>query len=336
MLLLVLRDLQFRRSRVALTISLMALVMTLLFLMSGLVEQFNSEPHLATDSAGGELNWVVSTGTGGPFTSPKPVDAGQFAYVAGEPILVAPSALGDTQVRLVARSYSFLDEPVLTQGRYPRGSGEVVTDETAGFTVGERTTLGGIDAVVVGLTRDTTVLAGVPLAFVTLEFGQQVAVGGQDFIIAKLTSRSPRVTEGLKVLSPQQIGGDALVPLDGAIASVSLIKALLWLIAAIIIAAIIYISALERARDFAVLKAVGGRTVDLGASLLIQSLIMALIAVLAAGLLQALIAPGFPLKVRVPSSSWITIAIGAAAASIVAATAGVLRVKSISPAEAFG
>ena len=336
MLLLILRDLQFRRWRVGLTIILMAIVMMLLFLMSGLVEQFNTEPYEAADRAGGDLNWVVSTGTGGPFTSPKPIDSALLSDVPGEPILVAPSALGDAQVRMVARDYSFLNEPVLTQGRYPESNGEVVTDSTAGFAVGDRTTLGGIDAVIVGLTDDSTVLAGVPLTFVTLEFGQEVAVGGQDLLLAKLTSRTPRVGEGLKLLTPQQIGDDALVPLDGAIASVALIKALLWLITVIIIAAIIYITALERTRDFAVLKAVGGRTPDLGASLLIQGLLMTLIAVLIAGVLQSFIAPSFPLKVRVPSSAWITIAGGASIAAILAGAAGVLRVKSTSPAEAFG
>lgn len=336
MLLLILRDLQFRRWRVSLTIGLMAIVLTLLFLMSGLVEQFNAEPYLAADRAGGELNWVVSTGTGGPFTSPKPIDAEQLALVAGEPVLVAPSALGDTQVRMVARDYSFLDQPGLTQGRYPKVRGEVVTDETAGFTLGERTTLGGIEAVIVGLTQDSTVLAGVPIAFVTLDFGQQVAVGGQDLVLAKLTDETLAVGDGLKVLSPEQVGDDALVPLDGAIASVSLIKALLWLITIIIIAAITYISALERTRDFAVLKAVGGRTKDLGASLLIQGLVMTLVAVLIAGVLQSVIAPRFPLAVRVPQGAWITIAIGASIAASLAGAAGVLRVKSTSPVEAFG
>lgn len=336
MLLLILRDLQFRRGRVGLTVALMAIVLTLLFLMSGLVEQFNAEPYLAADRAGGELNWVVSTGTGGPFTSPKPIPAAQLDHVAGESVLVASSALGSVQVRMVARSYSFLDEPVLREGRHPVSAGEVVVDETAGFVVGQVTTLGGLDVVIVGLAEDSTVLAGVPIAFATLDFGQAVAVGGEDMIVAKLTPQSAAVGEGLKVLSPEDIGDDALVPLDGAISSVALIKALLWLISVIIIAAIIYITAIERTRDFAVLKAVGGRTVHLGASLLIQGVLMVLTAVLIAGVLQLLIAPNFPLRVRVPSSAWVSIAVGALVAAIVAGTAGVSRVRATSPTEAFG
>ena len=337
MLLLIFRDLQFRRMRVGFTIVLMSVVMTLLFLMSGLVEQFNSEPYAAADRAGGSLNWVVSSGTGGPFTSPKPIAAQQLARVPGEPILVAPSALGDTQVRMVARSYEFIDEPVLIQGRYPRLAGEVVVDETAGFAIGESTTLGGSKAVIVGLTTDSTVLAGVPIAFVTLKFGQQVVVGGQDMLLAKLTSHTgPVADQNLKVLTPTQVGDDALIPLDGAIASVALIKALLWLITVIVIAAIVYVTALERTRDFAVLKAVGGRTSDLGASLVIQGLVMTLIAVVIAGVLQTFIAPSFPLKVLVPSGAWASIAGGASVAALLAGALGALRVKSTPPTEAFG
>lgn len=335
MLLLILRDLQYRRWRVGLTIILMGIVMTLLFIMTGLVEQFNAEPYMATERAGGDMNWVVDQGTGGPFTSPKPVAAERFAEVPGEPILVAPSAIDGSQVRLVARAYDTILEPGLVEGRYPSGPGDVVIDESAGLSVGQNVALGGQPATIVGLTRDATVLAGVPIAFVTLGFGQSVAVNGQDLLLAKLTDQTPEVDSALKVLSPTQIGDDALVPLDGAIASVTLIKVLLWLITVIIIAAIIYITALERTRDFAVLKAVGGRTPSLGGSLLAQGLVMTLLAVVIAGLLQLAIAPSFPLKVRVPSSAWITIGGGAALAALLAGGAGVMRVRSTSPAEAF-
>lgn len=336
MLLLILRDLQYRRWRVGLTIVLMAIVMTLLFIMSGLVNQFNTEPSEATLRAAGDLNWIVAEGTGGPFTSPRPIDTQAFADVPGEPILVAPSAVNGFRVSLVARSFEQLDEPTISEGRYPQTSGEVLIDETAGFEVGQTITVGGLPATVVGLTSDATILAGVPLTFVTLDFGQEAAAGGRDLLLAKLTDQSPALPDGLKMLTRQQVIDDTLLPLDGAVASVTLVRALLWLITVIIIAAIIYITALERTRDFAVLKAVGGRTADLGTSLLAQGVIMTLIAVALAGILQAFIAPSFPLKVRVPQSAWLTIGGGAAFAALVAGAAGVWRVKTTSPAEAFG
>jgi len=336
MLLLAFRDLQYRRSRVGLTIVLMAIVMTLLFIMSGLINQFSTEPSVATLRAASRLNWVVAEGTGGPFTSPRPVDAQAFADIEGEPVLVAPSSVDGLRVALVGRSYEHLSQPVLSDGRYPQTGGEVVIDATAGYSVGQQIAVGGLSATVVGLTRDATILAGVPLTFVTLDFAQQAAAGGRDLLLAKLTYRSPRLPDGLKLLTTEDVAADTLLPLDGAIASVSLVRALLWLITLIIIAAVIYITALERTQEFAVLKAVGGRTTNLGAALLTQGVAMALIAVGLAGLLQAVIAPSFPLKVRVPHSAWYTLGGGATLAALLAGAAGVARVRSTSPQEAFG
>ena len=315
---------------------LMAIVMTLLFIMAGLVTQFNAEPGLATTAAAGDKNWVVAQGTGGPFTSPQPVPSAVFDQIEGEPILVAPGSMSDLRVVMVGRDFSTASHPVLRAGSYPRADGEVLIDESSGFAIGDSVMFGTEPATIVGLTEDATVLAGVPLAFMTMEFQQDVALGGQDFTLAKLTDGTPSLPDGLKLLSFESVEAATLLPLDGAIASVTLVQVLLWLITIIIIAAIIYITALERTRDFAVLKAVGGKTRDLSMSLLIQGLVMTLLAVAIAGVLQIFIAPSFPLKVRVPGSAWLTIAGGAAIAALAAGAAGVLKVRSTSPAEAFG
>jgi len=336
MLLLLLRDLQYRRWRVGLTITLMAIVMTLLFIMSGIVNQFNAEAGLATKQTAGNLNWVVTQGTGGPFTSPQPVTLERFAAVDGEPVLLAPSSIDDTRITLVGRAYTGNDTPDLLSGRYPTTAGEVLTDDTMGLSIGDAVNFGQVSGTVVGTTTDATILAGVPVTYVSLDFAQSIAVGGQDLIVAKLTSDTPAVPDDLKVMTGDDVAAVTLLPLDGAISSITLVQVLLWLITIIIIAAIIYITALERTRDFAVLKAVGGNTRDLGLSLLVQGIVMTLIAVLLAGILQTFIAPSFPLKVRVPSTAWFSIAGGAALAALVAGAAGVMKVRSTSPAEAFG
>ena len=68
MWLLTLRDLQYRRLRVLVVVLLAAVVMALLFLMTGLVNQFNREPYDATRAIGAQ-QWVLAAGTSGPFTS---------------------------------------------------------------------------------------------------------------------------------------------------------------------------------------------------------------------------------------------------------------------------
>ena len=68
--------------------------------------------------------------------------------------------------------------------------------------------------------------------------------------------------------SADDVAEDALGPLKDAIASVDLVRALLWLVTAVIIGAVVFLSALERQRDFAILRAMGTpkRTLLLGAS----------------------------------------------------------------------
>ncbi len=337
MFLLILRDLQYRRWIVGLTILLMAIVMTLLFIMSGLVNQFNTEPGLATQRAGGDRNWIVAQGTGGPFTSPRPIDAEMFTSVPGDDVLVTMGSLDGLRVSIVGRNYDRATEPVLTTGTYPLQPGDIVIDESAGYQVGDPVLFGRAPGRVVGLTSDATVLAGVPIVFVELGFHQDIALGGRNLILARLTDQIPeRLPPELKLMTPDEVAEDTLLPLDGAIASVTLVQVLLWLITIIIIAAIIYISALERTRDFAVLKAVGGKNRDLGLSLLVQGVVMTLLAVAVAGVLQMFLAPSFPLKVRVASSAWFTIGAGAVAAALAAGLAGVMKVRATAPAEAFG
>ena len=50
---------------------------------------------------------------------------------------------------------------------------------------------------------------------------------------------------------------DLLRPLGDAIRSIDFVRVLLWIVAACIIGSIVYLTALERTRDFAVFKAVG-------------------------------------------------------------------------------
>ena len=65
MFLMTLRDLQFRAKRVALVTVLVALVLTLLYLMTGLVNQLQSEPYDAVDGIGA-TTWVLAEEVGVP------------------------------------------------------------------------------------------------------------------------------------------------------------------------------------------------------------------------------------------------------------------------------
>ena len=124
-------------------------------------------------------------------------------------------------------------------------------------------------------------------------------------------------------------------PLERSISSVNLIRILLWLVAALIIGTMTYLSALERQRDFAVLKAVGASTRTLLASLALQAVLIALVSVVVAVVLQYFIAPAFPLKVRVPARAFWQLPLLALVISLVAGAVGMRRVARSDPALAF-
>lgn len=336
MILLILRDLQFRKWRVLLTMLLMAIVMTLLFIMAGVVGQMSNESAFAVDQIGGERNWIVAAGSSGPLTTPQTLPSSTFEPVEvndANLVLTSQVALNGFQGFLVASEGT--DLPPLIEGRSATAPGEVVVDATTELSVGDRVDLNGIAVDVVGISDDTTIIAGLPLVFSTLSFGQEVATAGEDLVTALTTASSPEVPAALRLMTADMVASDARIPVEAALSSITLINGLLWLMTVIIVTAVIYVAALERTRDFAVLKAVGARTRDLGASLLVQGVVMTVGAFAIAAVLQRFIGPAFPLALRMQNSSWIQIFVTAVVASALAALGGIQRMRSISPAEAF-
>ena len=73
-ILLTLRDLRFRAVRFVVVVLLGAVVFALLFVMTGLVEQFNIEPYDTVDAFGAST-WVLPEGVSGPFTASSTMPA---------------------------------------------------------------------------------------------------------------------------------------------------------------------------------------------------------------------------------------------------------------------
>ena len=340
MWLLTLRDLTHRAARFVVVILATAVVFTLLFLMTGLVEQFNQEPFLSVDAISDE-NWVVPAGVSGPVTATSTLDPETAAGLeaAGlEPVLMARGTLtvGVTTSESVVLGHVVGGSvaPPLAEGRHVTGPGEAVVDESTGVIVGDEIRLSDTAFDVVGITADTTLLAGQPIVFVGIDDVREVLFGGSAATSALLGTPA-EVPEGVAVLTPLQVAEDALGPLESAISSIDLIRILLWAVAAIIIGAVVYLSALERSRDFAVLRAVGAPIRKLGGSLALQALVIALVAVAVAAVLQFLLVPVFPMAVRVPARSLWQLPLVAMIVALVAAAGGMRRVRRTDPAHAF-
>jgi len=342
MLLLTIRDHQHRRSRVAVVTVLVTLILTLLFLMTGLVHQLKTESHKMVESIGVD-DWIVAEGVSGPITavSVLPMSLLQDVGPGAGPVVVARSTLfmpdgSDTETVVFGHVAGQPGSPTTVSGRAPASTGEAAVDETLGLAIGDQISIGGVELEVVGITRDTTVLAGLPFAFIDLGVAQQMAFDNTDRVSAFLGAFDDSPPNGTTNLSAAQVADDAIGPIESAVASIDLIRVLLWVVAAIVVAAVIFLSALERSRDFAILKAVGASGRSLGAGLAIQAVVIVAIGSALAALIATLIEPVFPLAVDVPTSAYWTVPLVAVLVGLVAASFGVRRVSRTDPASAFG
>ena len=341
-LLLTLRDLRHRFTRFSIVTLVAAVVFALLFLMNGLVEQFHREPIDTTRSFGAE-QWVLATGSAGPFTSSASVNASGIAQLEAKvksPIVVARATLHkdreSLEVVIIGHVPGALGTPKIVSGRAVKDPHEIVADRSLSTRIGDTVELGPVRYRVVGLTSHATVLAGVPLAYVGLGEAQDMVFGSREVVTGFLiTGAVGALPPGSALRSNAEVADDTFHPLKNAIASVDLVRALLWLVAAVIIGAVVFLSALERQRDFAVLKAVGSTNGKLAGGLAIQAVIVALVAVLLAAGLQVLLRPAFPLRIRVPDADFWRVPLLASLTSLAAAAAGMRSVVRTDPASAF-
>lgn len=344
MFLMTLRDLQYRAKRVVLVTVLVALVLTLLYLMTGLVNHLQNEPGHTVAGIGAE-SWVVAEGVSGPFTSVSVLPMSTqdaLGDAPAFPIVVSRGSLsGDgvepTEIVLVGHVPGALGQPRLTSGNPIDGAGEIVVDESLERSIGDTVRVGPAEFVVVGETSDSTVLAGQALVFVALESAQQLTFQSTEvasgFVVDGSIENPP---PGGVVLSSAEVADDALGPIESAVSSIDLIRVLLWFVAAIVMGAVIYLTALERERDFAVLKAVGASGGSLGMGLAVQAVVVALIASAVGAIAAKLIEPVFPLPVSIPGSALITVPVVAVLVGLASAMVGVRKVNRTDPAEAFG
>jgi len=118
--------------------------------------------------------------------------------------------------------------------------------------------------------------------------------------------------------------------------TIGIINTLLWLMAAGIVAAIVYVSMLERTRDFATLKAIGTSNRALIGGLIGQAAVVSVAsAIVAVGVAKA-ISPTFSFPVSVPSAAYVQMLVVATVVGVIASLAGIRRISRIDPALAFG
>lgn len=339
-----LRDLQFRRRQFAIAVVGAGLAFALTLVLTGMSAGFRHEARETVRGIGAAA-WVLPRGVSGPFSSQSTMPAALAHRIAGggqaEPIATFGHVArleggGDTQVTVVGHSIGALGDPVWGRGSVSLPGGEAVVDERLGVDEGDTITIASHRLRVVRVVSDRSAFGGQPLVFVSLPEAQGIAFGGQPLASAIVTRAQPQgAPPGFAVVGNDEVRADMLRPLDGAVGSIDFFRLLMWILAAVIIAAVTYLSALERLRDFAVLKAVGGSPRALLLSLSTQAVISSLLAAALGAAVAQVLAPGFPLPIVIEPGAYLALPLVAVVVGVIASLAAVRRAMRVDPALAF-
>jgi putative ABC transport system permease protein len=196
--------------------------------------------------------------------------------------------------------------------------------------------IAGRTFLVVGQTHGQTLFGGVAVAYLLLDDARSVAFGGKALETSIVTSGVPQqVPAGLATHTNADVRADSRRQIDAGVKSIENSRSFMYLVAAVIIAALLYISALERNRDFAVLKALGASSLGLFASVAGQG---AIVAVAAAGLgaaISSLLKVEFAQPVEVPTSAYLLLPLFGLVVGLLASLVAVRRATAVDPARAF-
>ncbi len=341
-----LRDLQWARRRFAIAVAATGLVFALGLVMSGVSASFDNEIQRTVRSFGAD-SWLVRDKSFGPFTGPATIPADRARSVRkaegvrdADPVAVLRATTTTPSRRnlnLIGVVPGGVGSPEGWRGRLLERGRTAIADSSLGLEVGDRLDLNGASFRVGALTDGMTYFAGIPTVTVSLRQAQRLGLDGRPLATAILTRGRPFVAPpGLELLTDHDVARDLERPVHQAKQTISLIRFLLWAVAAGIIGAIVYLSVLERLRDFAALKAIGVSARQLLGGLVLQAGVLALLSGLLAIALEEAIAPTVAMSVEVPLSTFLTLPLLAMLVGVVASILGLRRAAAVDPALAFG
>lgn len=342
---LTIADLVHRRRQFLIAILGAALVLGMALVMSGMSNSFRVELATTLDDVGAD-GWIVAEGTSGPTTgfAVLPGDAlaavrAQPSVEVADPIVFTPqtvqSATTSKQVNMWAHVPGGLGTPDVVEGRPPEAPGEIVLDGRFEAELGESVTLGGRPLQVVGKTSGHSMFGGLPNAYVSLAEAQALLFGSQDLASVIAVTGTAEAVPGTQLMTNPEVRTDGLRTMADAIASVDTTRMFMWAVAIVIVAGLMYVSALERTRDFAVMKAMGASSTYVFGSQALQSVIIATLAASIGIGISSLLIPFMALPVVISSSAVLTMPIVAVTVGILASLAGLRRSVAIDPALAF-
>jgi len=340
------RNVQFRRRQYFLAVLGTALVFALALLVTGVRQGFKTSAERTLRDLGGDV-WVVPARSTGPFTTPSLFSgevADQVADRPGvrraDPVLLWRQTVtkGDhlVSVNVVGYRPGGFGRPKLSRGREPRADDEAVVDESLGVDIGHDVRIGPGAFRVVGFVESQALAKGMTSAHLTIDALRQLAFNGGNAVTAVIVDGAPAsLPRGYVQLTRAELREDLLRPLSTADSSINITRILLWIVAAVIVGAVMYMSALERIRDFAVFKAVGALSRTLVVALAAEAVITCLTAAVLAVVVAYLLRPLFPVPITVPASAYAALPIVAVTVGVLASLSGIRRAVQTDPSLAF-
>jgi len=343
-----LADLRYRSRQFLIAVVGAGVVFALAVLMSGMANGFHAEIAKTVTSTHAD-RWVVPASSSGPFTSVRAIPENRVGTVRSAHGVTSASGMvislqtvdrvgkGLIRVMMLGSSPGGPAEFKPAHGKPVRAPGDAVADERLGLDIGQHFTLGGRRFTVVGLTSGHTMLGGTPDVFVGLRAAQQVLFGGQHLVTAvSVQGRPADLPKDLKEMSVVAVEKDSLGPMADSVSSVENTRYLMWAVAVIIVAALVYVSTLQRTRDFAVLKAVGATGRDLFVSVAVQAVLVTLGAAALAASTAWLFRPLYLVPLVVPGSAYWSLPVIAVVVGLVSSLIALRRAVTVDPALAFG
>ena len=347
MLIAALRDLQWRRQRFIIAVIGTGVVFAATLVRTGLANGFHVEARRTVDSLGIDT-YLIKSGSVGPFLGASPFAASEVGAVAGMPgvelavpIVYSGTTMMDRGSPRNINMFGVPDHgpgmPALAEGRPASTPSEVVVADKLGRHLGDQLQIASSTLRVVGTVHDSTALAGQPNVFLTVAGAQQLMFGGQPLVSSiGLRGTPAQAPAGFRIIGKEDAIQDFVRPLQVAYAAFKFMSVLLWIVAALIVGSIIYLSALERMRDFAVFKAVGVATRSVLGGLVLQALIVAIFAAMMGGALSLVLGPLFPMRVVLTPAAFLLLGAVALVVGLLASVAGLRRAVAVDPAIAFG
>jgi putative ABC transport system permease protein len=342
-------DLAFRARQFLIAILGVGLVLSMALLLSGLSAGFKAEID-DTVGAVGATTWYLSPAAQGrvsAFAAMPEIDALAVDNLPGvsraAPLLVVPGQvvhLGATVATVVVIGVvpHRLGDPAVIAGHQIDGPDQVVIDRSAaGAAVGSHLRLGAKSFTVVGLTAHRTLVGGVAVLYMPLASAQAGSVGGQPLITAVVATGHPIGSpKGLVAYTTSAVEADTLTQLGSAATSIDNTRWLMWAVAAAIVASMLYVAALERKQDFAVLKALGSSTGALFGSLVLESVVVTLLAAAVGELLVNVVVKVVQQPVDITLGARAFLPVIAVIVGMISSVSALRRVTGADPAAAFG